>query len=63
MCTEYWFQNYLVKLAQEINLVRLNGRLYMTIAVDWDVKPQTKQLRKYEHPQSKKESSRYELCV
>ena len=23
-------------------VVRLNGRLVMTIAVDWDVKPQTK---------------------
>ena len=34
--------NHLVKLAQE-NVVRLNDRLDMTIAVDRDVKSQTKQ--------------------
>ena len=34
--------NHLVKLAQE-NEVRLNDRLDMTIAVDRDVKSQTKQ--------------------
>ena len=30
-------------LAQETSVVRLSDRLDMTIAVDWDVKPQTKQ--------------------
>ena len=27
----------------EKSVIRLNDHLYMTIAVDWDVKPQTKQ--------------------
>ena len=29
------------------SMVRLTARLKMTIAVDWDVKPQTKQMNKY----------------
>ena len=33
-----------VKLAQEKSVVRLTDHLDMTIAVDWDVKPQTKQI-------------------
>ena len=37
MCTEYWS-----KLAQEISEVRSTNHLDMTMAVDWDVKPQTK---------------------
>ena len=35
--------NCLVKLAQEKSVVRLTDRPNMTIAVDWDVKHQTKQ--------------------
>ena len=39
LCTKYC----LVKLAQEkVTVVRLTDRLNMTIAVDWEVKPQTK---------------------
>ena len=34
--------NRLVKLAQE-NVIRLTGNLDMTIVVEWDIKPQTKQ--------------------
>ena len=34
--------NCLVKLAQEKSVVRLTDSLDMIIAVDWDVKPQTK---------------------
>ena len=32
--------NNLVKFAQEKSVVRLTYHLYMTIAVDWEVKPQ-----------------------
>ena len=35
--------NCLVKLAQEKSVVRRTDCLDMTIAVDWDVKPQSKQ--------------------
>ena len=35
--------NILVKLAQEKCVVKCTDRPYMTIAVDWDVKPQMKQ--------------------
>ena len=35
--------NRLVKLAHETSVVRLNEHPDMTIAVDWDVKNQTKQ--------------------
>ena len=35
--------NRLVKLAQEKSVVRWTDRLDMTIAVDWDIKPKTKQ--------------------
>ena len=38
--------NPLVKLAQERVWLRLPDHLNMTIAVDWDVKPHTKQLNK-----------------
>ena len=41
MCTEYWL-TALSKLAQEKSVVRLTDHLNMTIAVDWDIKPQTK---------------------
>ena len=34
--------NYLVKLAQEKSVVRLTDHPNMTIAVDWDIKNQTK---------------------
>ena len=37
--------NLLVKLAQEKSEVRRTDRLHMTIAVDWDVKHQTKQTK------------------
>ena len=37
--------NRLVKLAQEI-VIRWTDHFDMTIAVDWDVKPQTKQAKK-----------------
>ena len=37
--------NRFVKLAQEKGVVRLTDRLDMTIAVDWDVKPQTEQTK------------------
>ena len=36
--------NRVVKFSQENNVVRLNDRLDMTIVVEWDVKPQTKQI-------------------
>ena len=35
--------NPLVKLAEGKKVVRLTDRLDMAIAVDWDIKPQTKQ--------------------
>ena len=35
--------NRLVKLAEELNTVRLTECVVKTIAVDWDVKFQTKQ--------------------
>ena len=38
--------NHLVKLAQEKNVVRWTDHPDMTIAVDWDVKHQTKQTNK-----------------
>ena len=39
MCTENWLTvDY--QLAQEKSVVRLTDHLSMTIAVDWDVKPQ-----------------------
>ena len=37
--------NRFVKLAQEKGVVRLTDCLDMTIAVDWDVKPQTEQTK------------------
>ena len=39
LSTDYGF----VKLAQVKSVVRLNDRLNMTMAVDLDIKPQTKQ--------------------
>ena len=53
--------NSLVKLAKEKSVARLTDRFDMAITVDWDVKPQTKDNRKYEYPCSKKQSSPYEL--
>ena len=44
MCTEYWLTAS--KLAQEISVVRLTDHLEMTIAVDWDIKLQTKKTNK-----------------
>ena len=41
-CTEYWITAW-SKLALEKRVVRLTDRLDMTIAVDWDIKQQTKQ--------------------
>ena len=38
--------NHLVRLSQEKSVVRLADRPNMTIAVDWDVKNQTKQTNK-----------------
>ena len=35
--------NRLVKLAQEKSVVRSTDLLDMTISVDWEIKPQTKQ--------------------
>ena len=46
--------NSLVKLAKEKSVARLTDRFDMAITVDWDVKPQTKDNRKYEYPCSKK---------
>ena len=43
--------NGLVKLAQAKTCNRLADRLR---AVDWDVKPQVNQIRKYDHPTFKK---------
>ena len=37
--------NCLVKLAQEVSVVRLTDHLNMTIAVDLVVKPQIKQIK------------------
>ena len=34
--------NRLVKLAHEKSVVRLTDRPYMTLAVDWDIKQQSK---------------------
>ena len=42
MGTEYWLIAK-AKLVQEKCVVMLTGRLNMTITVDWDIKPQTKQ--------------------
>ena len=42
MCTKYWLTTK-SKLAQEKSVVRLTNHLNMTIAVDFDGKPQTKQ--------------------
>ena len=42
MYTEYWLTTQ-SKLSQEKKLIQLTDRLNMTTAVDWDVKPQTKQ--------------------
>ena len=36
--------NPLVKLAEENSVFRSTDDLHMTIAVDWDIKPQTKQI-------------------
>ena len=45
MCTKYnVLLNPLVKLAEENSVLRLTDDLDMTIAVDWDIKPQTKQI-------------------
>ena len=41
ICTEYWLTAW-SKLGQE-NMVRFTYCLNMIIAVEWDVKPQTKQ--------------------
>ena len=45
MCSEYWLTAK-SKLAQEKGVVRLADCFDMTIADDWDVKPQTKQTKK-----------------
>ena len=37
----------LVKLSQEKSVVRSTDRLNITIAVDWEVKPQTKQAKQF----------------
>ena len=47
MCTMYWLTA--CKLAHEKSVVRLTDRLDMTIAVDWDVKPQTNQIKHLQH--------------
>ena len=40
-----------VKLAEETSVVKLTDRLVMTIAIDWDVKPQTRQTKQnWPHP-------------
>ena len=41
MCTKYWF--YSVKLAQEKSVARQTDHPDMAIAVDWDIKHETKQ--------------------
>ena len=43
MCTEYWLIAW-SKLAEE-SVGKLSDRPNMTIAVDWDVKSQTKQTK------------------
>ena len=40
MCTNYWLP--LSEACPGKCVVRLNDHLYMIIAVDWDIKPQTK---------------------
>ena len=40
ICTEYWYW-----LTCPGSVVRLTNHLDMTIAVDWDIKPQTKQIK------------------
>ena len=45
MCTEFWLTS-LSKLVLEKSVVRLTDHLDMTIAVDWGIKPQTKQTNK-----------------
>ena len=50
--------NLLVKFAEKKIVVRLTDRLDISIAVDLDAKPHTKQIRKYEHLRSEKRSSR-----
>ena len=39
--------NSLVKLAKEKSVVRQTDRLNMTIAVDWDIKPQPNKTFKF----------------
>ena len=45
MCMKYWLTAWssLPKLAKEKSVVRSTDCLDMTIAVDWDIKHQTKQ--------------------
>ena len=50
MCTEYWLAAY-SKLAQEKSVVRSTDCLYITIAVDRDVKQQTNQKTKPVFPE------------
>ena len=38
--------NCLVKLAEEKSVVRWTDRLDVTLGVDWDVKPKTKQTKR-----------------
>ena len=42
--------NHLVKLAQEKSVVRQTYRPHMTVAVDWDIKNQTKLIDPEKHP-------------
>ena len=44
--------NRFVKLAQEKNVVRWGNHLDMKIAVDWYVKPQTKQNKMFLQPEN-----------
>ena len=46
MCTKYWLT--LSQACPEKSVVGLTNHLDMTIAVDWDVKPQTKQKTKHD---------------
>ena len=43
MCNEYWL-TALSKLTKEKSMVMLTDHLNMTIAVDWDVRPQPNKL-------------------
>ena len=43
MCAKYCMVKPPSQACPEKSVIRLNDHLYMTIAVDWDVKPQTKQ--------------------